>query len=101
MTGSNRRATNRKRWPKGTWMTLKDPETLAAWMERKGFSGNRLARYAGCSRQFIHQLLHGERTSMTPRLAMNIAEALDVPLDALFVPSVSTSNHQKGRDRLS
>jgi transcriptional regulator with XRE-family HTH domain len=75
-------------------MTLTSVENLRELMERKDFSGARLARYAGCSRQFIHQLLTGKKKSMTPRVAENIAEALDVPLGVLFLPSVASASDQ-------
>ena len=72
-------------------MTLISAETLAALMRQKDFNGSRLARYAGCSRQFISQLMLGQKSTCTPKLAVNIAEALDVPLALLFVPSASTA----------
>lgn len=79
-------------------MTLKSTEALAAMMEKKDFNGSRLARYAGCSRQFISQVLKGEKRSMTPKLAVNIAEALEVPVEFLFDVSVSSvKRHHGGR----
>lgn len=86
--------TTKKRWPRGTWMTLISAETLQALMRQKDFTNARLARYAGCSRQFIWQLLRGEKKSMTPKVAENIAEALDVPLGVLFLPSVASTPDQ-------
>jgi transcriptional regulator with XRE-family HTH domain len=80
----------KKRWPKGVWMTLKSADVLIAFMHEKDFSGARLARYAGCSRQFISQLLTGKRSTCTPKLAVNISEALGVPLEILFAPSGSS-----------
>jgi hypothetical protein len=89
----------RKRWPKGTWMKLRSKEILIAFMEDKGFSNGRLAQYAKCSRAFIGYLRVGTKTSCTPALAERIAEALDVPLVALFeartsAPSVNISNRR-------
>lgn len=75
-------------------MTLTSAETLVALMRQKDFTGARLARYAGCSRQFIHQLVKGQKKSMTPRVAENIAEALDVPLGVLFLASTSSATYQ-------
>jgi transcriptional regulator with XRE-family HTH domain len=80
-------------------MTLTSAETLLALMRQKDFTGARLGRYAGCSRQFIHQLLKGEKRSMTPRVAENIAEALDVPLAVLFMPSTSSAANQTVKRR--
>lgn len=91
--------TVRKRWPKGTWMTLTSADTLRALMKQKDFTNARLARSAECSRQFIWQLVHGEKKSMKPRTAELIAEALDVPLGVLFLPSVATASHQNVQRR--
>lgn len=76
-------------------MTLKSTEALAAIMRQKDFNGSRLARYAGCSRQFISQVMKGEKRSMTPKLAVNIAEALDVPVEFLFDVSLSSTTRRK------
>lgn len=81
-----------RRWPKGTWMRLTSSDTLRALMAQREFSLGRLARYAGCNKSFVSHLLAGRRRSCTPELAQRIAEALDVPLEILFVPSVSTAN---------
>lgn len=91
--------TTRKRWPRGTWMTLISADTLLALMRQKDFTNARLARYAGCSRQFIWQLLRGEKKSMKPRTAENIAEALDVPLSVLFLASVASATDQNVKRR--
>ena len=80
---------NRHRWPKGAWMRLQSADTLRALMEQRGFSMARLARYSGCSKSFVSHLLAGRKTTCTPQLAEHIAEALDVPLALLFMPSVS------------
>lgn len=78
------------KWSKGTWMKLANANTLRALMEQRGMGMGRLARYAGCSKGFISHLLSGRRSTCTPLLAERIAEALDVPLTVLFVPSVSS-----------
>lgn len=78
-----------RRFPKGTWMRLQSADTLRALMGQRGFSLDRMARYSGCSKGFISHLLAGRKTTCTPEIALRIAEALDVPLDLLFVPSVS------------
>lgn len=85
-------ATRRTRWPNGTWMKLASPDTLRALMQQRGFSYDRLARYAGCSKGFISHLTSGRKSTCTPALAENIAEALDVPLRVLFVPAVATAS---------
>lgn len=73
-----------QRYPKGTWMKIRSKDILIAFMEDKNFSTQRLATYAGCSKSMVGHLRSGHKTSCTPRLAQRIAEALDVPLVALF-----------------
>jgi transcriptional regulator with XRE-family HTH domain len=72
-------------------MRLQSGEILRAFMRQRGISERTLARYAGCSRAMVGHLLHGRKTTCTPQLAVKIAEALSVPLEALFVPRVSTN----------
>lgn len=84
----------RKRWPKGAWMKLTSAATLKALMDQKAFTGERLGRYAGCSRSFICQLRNGTKTTCTPKLATAIAEALGVPLEILFVPNLPSTAGQ-------
>lgn len=79
-----------KRWPKGTWMQLTSADTMKALMAQKNISHERLARWAGCSRGFISHLTAGRKNSCSAVLAVKIAEALDVPLQVLFVPGSST-----------
>ena len=86
--------TKRKnRWPEGTWMQV-NREVLVDEMSTKGFSMDRLARYAGCSKGMVSHLTSGRRTSCTPALAENIAEALGMSVRSLFVPRVSTEGAQ-------
>lgn len=87
----------RQRWPKGTWMKLRSKEILDAFMANKDFSNGRLAQYSGCSRAFIGHLRSGYKTSCTPKLAESIAEALDVPLVALFDARPSAGGGQNYR----
>lgn len=83
-----------KRWPRGTWMRLQSSDTLRALMGQKGFSMERLARYSGCSKSFISHLTADRKKTCTPELAGRIAEALEVPLEILFMPSVSADRGQ-------
>lgn len=80
-----------RRWPKGTWMKLKSPELLRAFMADKGISGYRLARYVGCHPSFIDHLLAGRRRSCLPKTAERIAEEVGAPLEVLFVVSSSSA----------
>lgn len=75
-------------------MRLRNPELLAQYMEANDFTQARLARYAGCSRQFIHLLLKGERRTCTVDVARLIEEAVRVLPDTLFDPSVSSDVRQ-------
>lgn len=88
------RTAQRKRWPKGTWMKLQSRDILKSLMEdeRRNFSMARLARYSGCSKSFISHLLAGRKSTCTPELATRIAEALDVPVELLFVPNASADS---------
>lgn len=72
-------------------MKLKSSETLRAVMRQEGFSGARLARYAGCSTSFIAQLARGDKRTCTPKLATGIVEALGVSLETLFVPNLPST----------
>lgn len=83
----------RKRWPEGTWMQV-NREVLVDEMQTKGFSLDRLARYAGCSKGMVSHMTSGRRSSCSPTLAENIAEALGMSVRSLFVPRVSTEGAQ-------
>lgn len=80
-------------------MRLRSADILKAFMDDKQFSMARLARYADCSKSFIGHLASGHKTSCTPELATRIAEALDVPLVALFDarPSADSGHNDNGR----
>lgn len=88
---------SRRRWPKGTWMRLTSPDTLRALMAQRKLSYETLARYAGCSKSFISHLTSGRKNTCTPPLAERIAEALQVPLEIIFVPSASAVGGQNIR----
>ena len=83
-------------------MKLISKDILAIYMERKGFSIQRLATYAQCSKSMIGHLRTGEKTSCTPALALRIAEALDVPWEGLFEARTSavSSNNDKTRKKV-
>lgn len=80
-------------------MRLQSPDLLRSLMEdeRRDFSMSRLARYSGCSKSFISHLTSGRKKTCTPELAERIAEALGVPVDLLFVPSVSADSGRNDR----
>lgn len=85
----------RKRWPKGTWMRLVSADRLRSFVgpePEKKMSGRKLARYADVHPSFVDHLLSGRRRSCTPKVAERFAEALEVPLDILFVPMTSSAD---------
>jgi transcriptional regulator with XRE-family HTH domain len=82
----------RTRWPRGTWMKLTSRATLRALMAQKDVSLQDLGNAAGVSKGFVSHLTAGRKSTCTPRVADAIARRLDVPIELLFVPSVSTSS---------
>lgn len=84
-------AIRRRRRSKGKWMRLRDRNLLADYMKASDFSQARLGRYAGCSRQFIHALLAGDKNSCTAEVGQRIEEALRVLPGTLFVLNKSTN----------
>lgn len=76
-------AARRKR-AKGDWAKLRDSNLLVNWMSEKDMTQARLARYAECSRQFIHQMVRGEKDTCTPFIAERIEEGLGVVPGTLF-----------------
>ena len=74
-------------------MRLTSRDTLRALMAQKEFSRRRLARSCGLSGSgMVDHLVDGRKRSCSPRLAASIAEALEVPLSLLFLPSMPSSN---------
>ncbi|MBA8964650.1 hypothetical protein JOJ86_005928 [Rhodococcus percolatus] len=75
-------------------MQVRDSDLLVRYMENADFSQARLARYVGCSRQFIHMLVTGERTTCTRQIGDLIEEALRVLPGTLFVGRRSPTSTQ-------
>lgn len=65
-------------------MKLSDPALLAAYMEQREYTGARLGRKAGVTRQFIYQLLNGSRRKCSDERAKNIEMALGLIPGTLF-----------------
>lgn len=80
-------------------MRLRNPQLLADYMKANDFTQARLARYAGCSRQFIYLLLKGERTTCTREIGRRIEEAVRVLPNTLFDDSVSPERGQAVKSR--
>lgn len=73
------------------WMQLKDPSLLRMAIKSRGFTHRELATRAGLSAHgMIGHLLSGRRKSCTSDTATGLCAALDVPVDLLFLPHVST-----------
>lgn len=85
---------NRKRWPEGTWMRLTSGKILRGLMDAKALSNADVALSARVGRTFISALVNERRTSCTPAVAVRIADRLEVPLEVLFVPRVSSLRGQ-------
>ena len=82
-------AVRRRRASKGRWMKLRDPALLTGYMTMNDFTQARLGRYAGVSRQFIHMLVTGEKTTCTRHVGERIEEALRVLPGTLFMSNES------------
>lgn len=75
-------------------MRLISKHALRLWMEQRDVSLQDLANAAQVSKGFISHLTAGRKSTMTPKVADAIARRLDVPLETLFVPSVSSDTGQ-------
>lgn len=70
-------------------MRLISPEALRQYMQFRHYTVRGLAAKVGCSHSTIGFLIKGTRKNTRPEIAYKIAEALDCPVDALFVAKVS------------
>ena len=69
-------------------MKLRDPKLLADYMRLRDFSQARLSRHAGCSRQFVWQLLNDPtKRTCTDEVGSRIEEALSVLPGTIFTHS--------------
>lgn len=80
-------------------MKLRDRALLVQYMEAGDFSQARLGRYAGVSRQFISQLVNGNRSTCTPAVAERIEEGLRVLPQTLFVANMSHDTRQTSKHK--
>lgn len=72
-------------------MQLRDRQLMADYMKAGDFTQARLGRFAGCSRQFIHMLMTGEKNTCTEAIGRRIEEALRVLPGTLFAESKSST----------
>lgn len=87
----------RRRWPKGTYMRIVSKERLRSFVgpePEKKMSGRRLARAIEVHPSYIDHLMNGRCRTAKPVTAERIAEALDVPLEVLFVPSTPSETRR-------
>jgi len=68
---------------------LVSPDALRQYMQFRHYTVRGLATKVGCSHSTIGFLVKGTRKNTRPEIACKIAEALDCPVDALFVAKVS------------
>lgn len=74
-------------------MKLTDRKRLARLMVIKGVSGRTVAAAAGWkSHSYFQRLLRGEVTTCEPEHAVKIAAFLEVAVDDLFLPRVSSES---------
>lgn len=66
-------------------MKLRDAQLLADYLAARDFTQSQLARRAGCSRQFVWQLLNDPtKQTCTDEVAHRIEEALSVLPGTIF-----------------
>ncbi|UUG69898.1 cro protein [Gordonia phage Morkie] len=90
-----------KRRPKGTWMKLRSPQLLKAFVgpePDKKMSARQLARAIEKHPSFINHLTTGRSSSCTPKTADRIAGALGVPTDILFEERLPTAERSSDKE---
>lgn len=71
------------------------PRRIKGTLMIKGRSQRWLAAECGFrSHTYIGRILAGEETTVAPDTAVKIAAVLEIPLDDLFVPRVSTAAYR-------
>jgi len=64
-------------------------ENIIEWRKKRGYTSQKLADLAGVSRQTIHNIEHLITPTPSIETVMNIADALNVPLDFLVKDDLS------------
>ncbi len=75
-----------RRWD----VRLISPDALASYMSFRDESTRSLGEKVGCSHGTIHNYLSGKVKNVPDKRAKSIARVLNVPAEALFMPTVST-----------
>ncbi len=78
-------------------MRLVSASALRTYMAFRGLSIQRVADLAGVSKSTVGHLHSGARNSCRVATAKEIARVLDVPVQALFVPRLSTVSRDTRR----
>lgn len=82
------------------YMRLHNLKRLLTLMVVQDVSQRRLAIAAGYrSHAYMGRILRGEVDTLEPEAALRIARFLQVGVDDLFVPRLSTDNQQNARQR--
>jgi len=68
-------------------------ETLRQFLKFRDMSYGQLAKRVGCSKSLIGLLATGRRTGTSVDIAKAICRELDVPVESLFLPNLSTGTH--------
>lgn len=76
---------------------LISPVALQTYIKFRDLSLREVAERSDNSKSLIGHLTTGERKSTSPDRARRIARALDVPVEVLFVPEVSTVKRDTSR----
>ena len=84
---------------KGSWMKLTSASAFKGLVQEKGISYERLARYADCHKSFIEALCNGRKSTCTEELADEIARALGVNTELIFVRNASANGRRYDRPR--
>lgn len=73
------------------WMQVPNHQRINQLRVMRHISVRDLAAAAGWSSpSYMHRILNGSVTSVTPDAATRISAYLEVPIDVLFVPRVAT-----------
>jgi transcriptional regulator with XRE-family HTH domain len=81
-------------------MRVLDPKRIKKLMVIKGISQRQLAEILGWeSHSYLGRILRGEIKSVQPDVAARIAEYLEVGMDDLFLPRVSSGTPQNAKRR--
>lgn len=71
-------------------MQLISGDAMASYMHFRGETTRSLGQKVGCSHGTIHNMLRGKTKTIPPRRARSVAQVLNVPIEALFRPDLST-----------